>query len=131
MRILLRCTVLVGVVSCLGCGRGEVERESATALAPTPTAFNTTGAPTVEFAVPDMMCAEGCGVKVKEVLSEQRGVKDVLVDFDDKTAKVAVDGDAFDSNEALAALVDHSFTNSAIKSDPLTSPAAADGTAKP
>ena len=37
----------------------------------TPASFNTAGAPTVEFTVPDMMCPEGCGAKVKEILAEQ------------------------------------------------------------
>src|SRR5215210_7133030 len=81
----------------------------------TPVSFNTAGAPTVEFTVPDMMCPEGCGAKVKEILAEQPGAKDVLVDFPAKTAKVAVDKDKFDARQAIAALVDHQFKNSALK----------------
>jgi copper chaperone CopZ len=81
----------------------------------TPVSFNTAGAPTVEFSVPDMMCPEGCGAKVREILSEQPGAKDVLVDFPAKTAKVAVDKDKFDAKQAVAALVDHQFKNSALK----------------
>jgi copper chaperone CopZ len=82
--------------------------------------FNTVGAPTVEFSAPDMMCPEGCGAKVKEILSAQPGAKDVLVDFDSKTATVAIDKEGkFDANAAVAALVDHGFKNSAIKKNSL------------
>src|SRR3954451_17510461 len=80
-----------------------------------PVSFNTAGAPTVEFSVPDMMCPDGCGEKVKEILSEQPGAKDVLVDFPAKTAKVAVDKDKFVAKQAVAALVDHQFKNSTLK----------------
>ena len=80
--------------------------------------FNVAGAPTVQFNAPDMMCPEGCGVKVKEILSEQPGAKEVIVDFDAKTATVAIeDGGKFDANAAVAALVDHGFKNSSVKSD--------------
>jgi copper chaperone CopZ len=81
----------------------------------TPASFNKAGAPTVEFSVPDMMCPEGCGAKVKEILSKQPGAKDVLVDFPNKTAVVAVDKKEFDSDKAIAALVDHQFNHSALK----------------
>ena len=81
----------------------------------TPVSFNTAGAPTVEFSVPDMMCPEGCGAKVKELLSEQPGAKDVFVDFPNKTATVAVDKDKFDAKKAIASLVDHQFNHSALK----------------
>lgn len=75
------------------------------------------GPPMAEFSVPDMMCAEGCGAKVKEILSGQPGAKEVVVDFDAKSAKVAIGSDGkFDANAAVAALVDHGFKNSAIKS---------------
>jgi len=77
--------------------------------------FNKAGAPTVEFSVPDMMCPEGCGAKVKELLSEQPGAKDVFVDFPNKTATVAVDKDKFDAKKAIATLVDHQFNHSALK----------------
>ena len=40
------------------------------------------------------MCPDGCGEKVKEILSEQPGAKEVVVDFDTKTATVAVEDDA-------------------------------------
>src|SRR5436190_7428896 len=86
-----------------------------TAAAVTPVSFNIAGAPTVQFSVPDMMCPEGCGVKVKEILSKQPGAKDVLVDFDSKTATVAIDKDKFDARKAVAALVDCQFNHSTLK----------------
>ena len=68
---------------------------------------------TVAFNVPDMMCPEGCGEKVKEILSEQPGAKEVIVDFDAKTATVAIGRrQKFDADAAVAALVDHRFKNS-------------------
>jgi copper chaperone CopZ len=84
----------------------------------TAVSFNTAGAPTVVFNAPDMMCPEGCGAKVKEILSGQPGAKEVLVNFDAKTATVAIDKDAkFDSDAAVAALADHGFKNSSLKTD--------------
>lgn len=63
-----------------------------------------------------MMCEQSCAKKVKEILSGQPGAKEVVVDFDSKTAKVAVEKDGkFDANAAIAALVDHGFKNSALK----------------
>jgi copper chaperone CopZ len=89
----------------------------------TPASFNKAGSPTVEFSVPDMMCPEGCGAKVMEILSQQPGAKDVLVDFPNKTAVVAVDKEKFESNKAIAALVDHQFNHSALKtSKPAATP---------
>src|SRR3990172_7028175 len=81
----------------------------------TPARFNTAGAPTVEFSVPDMMCPEGCGAEVKEILAKQPGAKDVLVDFEAKTATVAIDKETFDAEQALAALVDKQFSNSSLR----------------
>jgi copper chaperone CopZ len=90
----------------------------------TPAVFNVGGAPTVEFSMPDMMCPEGCGEKTKEILSEQPGAKEVVIDFESKTATVAVEEDAFDAEAAIAALVDHGFEHSTLKSDaaPATTP---------
>jgi copper chaperone CopZ len=88
----------------------------------TPAAFNAAHAPTVEFSVPDMMCPEGCGVKIKEILAEQPGAKEVLVDFDSKTATVAIEEGKFDSQKAIAALVDHSFGQSTLKGDAAAKP---------
>src|SRR4051794_24661397 len=116
MRVLKRSLCIMGLITVFaGCGRDGVNEPSDVTLAVKPASFNTAGAPTVEFSVPDMMCPEGCGAKVKEILSGQPGAKDVLVDFPAKTAKVAVDKDKFDAKQAVAALVDHQFKNSALK----------------
>ena len=80
---------LVGL--CLGCGGSGASLPETT-----PVAFNAAGAPTVEFSVPDMMCPEGCAVKTKEILSDATRRKDVVVDFDAKTATVAIDEGKFD-----------------------------------
>lgn len=102
-------------ISALGCSEQSANQSGDISSSTTPVAFNTAGAPTVEFSVPDMMCPEGCGAKVKELLSEQPGAKDVFVDFPNKTATVAVDKDKFDAKKAIAALVDHQFNHSALK----------------
>ena len=78
-------------------------------------AYKKAGSEVVEFSVPDMMCPSGCGVKVKEILSQQPGAKDVFVDFPTKTAIVAADKDKFDSKQAIDALVDHQFKQSTLK----------------
>jgi copper chaperone CopZ len=111
-RIFCMCIAMLLVVGCADNGADTTVGFNET----TAVAFNVSGAPTVEFNVPDMMCMEGCGTKVKEILSEQPGAKDVLVDFDAKTATVAVDESAFDAAAAIAALVDHQFENSTLKS---------------
>ena len=88
--------------------------------------FNVAGAPTVEFSVPDMMCPEGCGEATKAILSEQPGAKEVLVDFDAKTATVAIEDGKFDAAQALAALVDHGFDHSTLKDEAGAKPQAAE-----
>jgi copper chaperone CopZ len=104
-------------IAAVGCGRVPNVPNAISTEATTLADFNAAGAPTVEFSAPDMMCAESCAKKVKEVLSGQPGAKEVVVDFDSKTAKVAIEKDGqFDANAAIAALVDHGFKNSAIKS---------------
>jgi copper chaperone CopZ len=90
----------------------------------TAASFNTAGAPTVVFSVPDMMCPEGCAVEVKEILAKQPGAKDVLVDFEGKTATVAIDEAEFDSAQALAALIDKQFTKSSLREGGAEKPAA-------
>jgi len=102
--------VFVVVGSILGCSESYSSAPETTAAS-----FNAAGAPTVEFSVPDMMCPEGCGVAVKEILAKQPGAKDVIVDFDAKLARVAIEEGKFDANKALAALVDRQFTNSSLK----------------
>ncbi|HEX2475978.1 MAG TPA: cation transporter [Lacipirellulaceae bacterium] len=80
----------------------------------TPAVFNPAGALTVDFAVPDMMCEEGCASTVKDILSKQPGAKDVHVDFAAKIATVAIDEETFDPQLAVAELVDKGFGNSAL-----------------
>jgi copper chaperone CopZ len=127
-------TRFIGFVAVLvlsvGCSQTN-EQSSDISKSTTPVSFNTAGAPTVEFSVPDMMCPEGCGAKVKEILSEQPGAKDVLVDFPNKTATVAVDKDRFDAKQAVAALVDHQFKHSALSDGNATPAAAKSPTADP
>lgn len=122
---MVRCFALLCIsLVAVGCGQKSAPKHEASVQAK-PVVFNTAKLPTVAFSVPDMMCPDGCGVKVKEILSEQPGAKEVVVDFDNKMATVAVeDTTKFDSNAALAALVDHAFKNSALKSGDATAPAA-------
>ena len=98
---------------CLACG---CQRKAPQESAPTAStaAFNEAGAPTDRFSVPDMMCEESCLVKVKEALSEQPGVAEVTVDFESKVATVAIDEQVFDSEAAIATLVDYQFGNSKL-----------------
>jgi copper chaperone CopZ len=91
--------------------------------------FNSVGAPTIEFSVPDMMCPEGCGEKTKEILAEQPGAKEVFVNFEAKTATVAIEDEKFDAEQALAALVDHGFDHSTLKGDAVAKPQAAEAPA--
>jgi copper chaperone CopZ len=108
--------LVLSIAALIGCA--ESTRESAiSTVEATPTAFNVAGDPTVEFNAPDMMCPEGCGEKVKEILSEQPGAKEVVVNFEAKTATVAVEKDKFDADAAIAALVDYGFEHSTLKTD--------------
>jgi copper chaperone CopZ len=106
--------VFLGAAMLVGCAKPAAESSNSSADA-TPVAFNVSGAPTVEFSVPDMMCPESCAVQTKEILSEQPGAKEVVVDFDSKTATVAIEEGKFDSEAAVAALVDHGFEHSSLK----------------
>lgn len=109
--------VLFTAIVFAGCGEPPIAPLGGPTAVVQPAAFNASGAPTVEFSAPDMMCEQSCAKKVKEILSGQPGAKEVVVDFGLKTAKVAVEKDGkFDANAAIAALVDHGFKNSAIKS---------------
>ncbi|HJQ80980.1 MAG TPA: heavy-metal-associated domain-containing protein [Lacipirellulaceae bacterium] len=81
----------------------------------TPVAFNAAGVPTVEFNLPDMMCEDGCAWTVNDILSKQQGAKDVRVDFEAKTATVAIEEGKFDQQLAIAELVDKGFANSTLK----------------
>jgi copper chaperone CopZ len=117
---LLCVTCLIGMLA--GCS--EVGAPTAPASELTPAAFNTAGAPTVAFSVPDMMCPEGCGAKVQETLAGQVGAREVYVDFEAKTATVAVENGKFDADAALAALLDHGFDHSTLKGEDGTEPQA-------
>jgi copper chaperone CopZ len=90
----------------------------------------TNEARTVEFSVPDMMCPDGCGVAVESILSKQAGAKEVLIDFENKKAIVAIEDGKFDSDKALAALVDKQFTNSSVAESGAAKPQAAEGSAQ-
>jgi len=116
-KIMLRTTlVCLSLTLIAGCSETATQAPTVDSAAVTKTSFNASGAPTVEFSVPDMMCSEGCGMKVKEILSQQPGAKDVVVDFPAKKAIVAVDKDKFDAKQAIAALKDHQFKNSVLSS---------------
>jgi copper chaperone CopZ len=73
----------------------------------------------VVLAVPDMMCEESCAVKVREVLAEQPGVRRVNVDFPKRIATLSIDNSHFSADAAVAALVDHGFEDSKLKTDNL------------
>jgi copper chaperone CopZ len=122
-------TVLVLPFIVSGCSQPATEPASISVEDATPAVFNPAGLTTVEFAVPDMMCQEGCGVAVEGILSKQPGAKDVLIDFERKTAKVAVEEGKFDADKALAALVDKQFLNSSVKMVGGAKPQATDGAA--
>lgn len=115
----------IGLVVLAGCGEKQQGLSSTAAESVTEASFNAAGAPTVEFSVPDMMCPEGCGEKTKEILAERPGAKDVYVDFEAKTATVIVEEGRFDSEQALAALVDHGFDHSTLKAGTVAKPQAA------
>jgi copper chaperone CopZ len=108
--------VILAVAILAGCSQQSSE-DSPAAVAATPVAFNVGGAPTVEFNVPDMMCPTSCVAKTKEILSQQPGAKEVRVDFDTKTAVVAIESGNFNVEQAIAALVDHGFDHSTVKSE--------------
>lgn len=101
----------------VGCAEQSPEIDVVVGEPTSTVAFNAAGSPTVEFNAPDMMCPESCGAKVKEILSEQPGAKEVVINFEAKTATVAVDQDKFDPAAAIAALKDFGFDHSSLKSD--------------
>jgi copper chaperone CopZ len=76
--------------------------------------LNAAHGPSVEFSLPDMMCEDGCAQAVEEILAGQPGAKEVRVDFEGKTATVAIEAGVFDSQQALAALIDKGFDNSKL-----------------
>ena len=123
--------ICVVLILAAGCNQQSASTMNDVDNSETTVAFNVEDAPTVEFSVPDMMCPESCAVKTKEILSEQPGAKEVVVDFDSKTATVAVEDGKFDAAAAIAALVDHGFEHSTVKSDGHPAEAAAKPAEKP
>jgi copper chaperone CopZ len=108
-------TVSTLLVVSYGCAEVAAPPAAVTAEATTATTFDAEKTPTVQFSVPDMMCPEGCGEKTKEILVKQPGAKEVVIDFEAKTATVAVEPDQFDAERALAAMVDYGFDNTTLK----------------
>lgn len=102
-----------------GCADSEVATNDASESEAKPVAFNTAGAPTVKFEVPDMVC-ESCSAAVEETLAKQPGAKEVIVDLEEKVATVAVDEAAFDKDAAVAALLDKQFPNAKLLAAPET-----------
>jgi copper chaperone CopZ len=105
----------------LGCGEAPVSNGPSTAAivgsSVEPVAFNTAGAPTVEFDVPGMHCEHMCAPKVRETLAAQPGVVDVKVDIDTKVVTVAVESDKFDAEKAIAALVEADFEDTTLHAE--------------
>jgi copper chaperone CopZ len=107
------CSLLVSALLVSGCAE-QLDETPQAMNSVKKASFNAEGAPTVEFSVPDMMCPEGCGEKTKEILAEQPGAKDVMIDFESKRAVVAVEPETFDADAALAAMVDHGFNQTTV-----------------
>jgi copper chaperone CopZ len=108
----------------IGCGTSSVDVATTEEPKATLAKFNAEGAPTVDFSVPGMHC-ESCVAHVESILADQPGVKDVQVDLESLTAKVAVDEKEFDGEKAVAALVDMQFDDAKlITADTATSDAA-------
>ena len=110
----------------IGCGTSSVDVATTEEPKATLAKFNADGAPTVDFSVPGMHC-ESCVAHVESILAEQPGVKDVQVDLESLTAKVAVDEKEFDGEKAVAALVDMQFNDAKL----MTAGAAASDATKP
>jgi len=102
------------IASVAGCGyeaTPPVVAEQEPEAAPfTMTAFNVENSPTITFDVPDMVCQYSCVPKVMETLVAQPGVKDVKIELETKTATIAIDREKFDTDAAIAALVDVQFS---------------------
>jgi copper chaperone CopZ len=97
----------------VGCGTSSVDVSTTEEPKATLAKFNAEGAPTVDFSVPGMHC-ESCVAHVESILADQPGVKDVEVDLESLTAKVAVDEKKFDGEKAVAALVDMQFDEAKV-----------------
>ncbi len=99
---------LGAVLVAAGCSTSSVDVATTEDSKATLAKFNAEGAPTVDFSVPGMHC-ESCVAHVESILAAQPGVKDVEVNLETLTAKVAVDDKEFDGEKAVAALVDMQF----------------------
>lgn len=99
---------LGAVLVAAGCSTSSVDVATTEDSKATLAKFNAEGAPTVDFSVPGMHC-ESCVAHVESILAAQPGVKDVEVNLEALTAKVAVDDKEFDGEKAVAALVDMQF----------------------
>jgi copper chaperone CopZ len=107
-------TILALSCTIAGCSETLNEAADISRASATSAVFNPTGAPTVKISLPNMMCEDGCALTVRDILVRQPGAKDVKVDFEGKTALVAIDETKFDSDDAIAALVDKGFDHSTI-----------------
>lgn len=107
---------LTFAVMLVGCA--DTQTSTPVVTETTAAAFNVAGDPTVQFEVPDMMCEESCAAAVKETLAAQPGAKEVVVDFPKRLATVAVDEEKFDSDVALAALLDKQFSKAKLVAAP-------------
>ena len=109
-----RCFVLAGVAAMLiGCQDTSAPEPGVSVEETTQTTFNEAGAPTIRIEVPGIHC-ESCVEQVTEALSSQSGVTDVIVSLEDKIATVAVDEETFDTDDAIATLVDYQFPESKV-----------------
>jgi copper chaperone CopZ len=122
-------TFILCLATFVGCADSKVATNHTAKSEAQPVAFNTAGAPTVKFSVPDMVC-ESCSAAVHETLVKQPGAKDVIVDLEEKVATVAVDEEAFDEEAAVAALLDKQFPNAKLLAAP-AKPAAPEAPAEP
>ena len=119
MFLLVGCQEQAPVSSSGGSGTKSESQQKPAAV--TKAEFNLAGAPVVRIDVPDIHC-ESCVAHVAEALSEQPGVKQVMVDLEEKVASVAIDAEKFKSADALAALADYQFANSKLIEEDTTEP---------
>jgi copper chaperone CopZ len=107
--------VFIGLLLVAGCA--EQDTDVTGGIETTAVSFNQANAPIVEFRVPDMMCPESCAVTAREILESQPGVREVLVNFETKSATVAIDEEEFRVDAALEAFADRGFVHTEVKSD--------------
>ncbi len=111
-------TLIAALVLVTGCQNDQgTTPEASPMVEAAPAVFNAAGAPTASLYVPGMYCEFSCVEKVKQVLGEQAGVKEVAVDFKSKIVTVAIDPSAFNADGAVAALVDYQFMDSELITD--------------